>query len=107
MPYELRFAPAAEARLRGLEAGGAGALRKLKKVRKALAHLQQDPRYPGLNSHQYENFPGVDDKTKVWDSYVENNTPSAWRIFWTYGPNETRDGQEVPVIMILAITPHP
>ncbi|WP_211472732.1 hypothetical protein [Actinocrinis puniceicyclus] len=71
-----------------------------------MALLEQNPRYPGLHSHQYENFPGAP-KEKVWDSYVENKAPNAWRIFWTYGPNETVDGKETAVITVLAITPHP
>ena len=75
---------------------------RLKKVRKALRHLETNPRYPGLHSHPYESFP-VDRDMKLWDSYVENNTPSAWRIFWHYGPDE--DGQSV--ITVLAVTPHP
>jgi hypothetical protein len=44
-------------------------------------------RHPSLHSHPYESFP-VDRNVKVWDSYVENNTPGAWRIFWRYGPEE-------------------
>jgi hypothetical protein len=38
---------------------------------------------------------------------VENNTPQAWRIFWRYGPDEDENGHRLPVITILAITPHP
>jgi hypothetical protein len=34
---------------------------------------------------------------------VENNTPSAWRIFWRYGPDE----EQQKVITVLAISPHP
>lgn len=81
---------------------------KAKKVFKALALLEKDPRYPGLHSHQYEQFPGYVD-AKIWDSYVENGTPSAWRIFWMYGPNETDPvtGADVHVITVVAITPHP
>jgi hypothetical protein len=87
-----------------LESGGPNERAKLKKVRRALALLEQNPRYPGLNSHQYESFP-VDKDVKVWDSYVENRTPSPWRIFWRYGPDEA----EIPlsVITVLAIGPHP
>lgn len=25
---------------------------------------------------------------KVWESYLENNTPAAGRIFWAYGPEQ-------------------
>lgn len=106
MLYKLKFSSAAEAQYKTLANGGAATAAKLKKVQRALARLEQDPRHPGLHSHQYENFPGLL-KAKVWDSYVENKTPSAWRIFWMYGPNEFRDGKEVAVITVLAITPHP
>lgn len=106
MPYKLKFSTGAEAQYQALVTGGAATAAKLKKVRRALALLEQDPRYPGLHSHQYESFPGLP-KAKVWDSYVENKTPSAWRIFWMYGPNEMVDGKEIAIITVLAITPHP
>ena len=105
--FRLKFAPEAEAMLKRLEAAGASEGKRLKKIRKALAHLEQDPRHPGLHSHPYESFP-VDRDLKVWDSYVENHTPSAWRIFWRYGPDEAGEGaQPQPIITILAIGPHP
>ena len=72
---------------------------KLKKVRKALGLLQTNPRHPGLNSHKYTSLHGASGED-VWDSYVENNTPAAWRIFWHYGPG---DGQ----ITVVTIGPHP
>jgi hypothetical protein len=37
---------------------------------------------------------------KIFQSYLENNTPSAGRIFWAYG----LDKQD---IIVLAIEPHP
>lgn len=72
---------------------------RLKRVRKALGLLEQDPRYPSLNSHKYVSLRGHEGED-VWDSYVENRTPGAWRIFWSYGPGPD-------TITILAITPHP
>ena len=102
--FKLRFSPSAKATLKALESGGPNEHAKLKKVRKALALLEQNPRYPGLNSHQYESFP-VDKDVKVWDSYVENRTPSAWRLFWRFGPDEP--GSPLPIITVLAIGPHP
>jgi hypothetical protein len=104
--FKLRFSPSAAATLKELARGGPNELAKLKKVRRALALLEQDPRYPGLNSHQYESFP-VDKDVKVRDSYVENRTPSVWRIFWRYGPDEPGPGAKLPVITVLAIAPHP
>jgi hypothetical protein len=102
VPYKLRFSASAASTLKELENGGPNELAKLKKVRRALARLEQNPRHPGLASHQYESIP-VDRNVKLWDSYVENHTPSAWRIFWRYGPDEP----DLPVITILAIGPHP
>ncbi len=104
MAFTLRFSTSARNTLRSLETGDANDQAKLRKVRKALGFLEQDPRYPGLHSHQYESFP-VDKDVKVWDSYAENNTPSAWRIFWRYGPGDPES--EPPVITVLAIGPHP
>jgi hypothetical protein len=105
VPYRLRFAPAAVETIQRLSGDGQATAVKLKKVRKALGLLQTDPMYPGLHSHLYQQFPGLK-KGKVWDSYVENHTPGAWRIFWMYGPNETHNEVEVAVIIVLAIGPH-
>jgi hypothetical protein len=102
--YELRFARQAAQVLELLETDPGQT--KLTKVRRALSRLEENPRHPGLHSHLYENFPGAP-KAKVWDSYVENRTPSAWRIFWQYGPDELRDGEPVKIITVLAISPHP
>lgn len=54
---------------------------------KALEHLSLNPRHPGLESHD------IDDLTrkhgfKVWQSYLENRTPGARRMFWAYGPGK-------------------
>ncbi|MGH3879887.1 MAG: hypothetical protein ACRDSK_22910 [Actinophytocola sp.] len=72
---------------------------KLKKVRKTLRLLQNPgPSHPGLNSHRYQSVPGPGGAA-LWESYVENKTPSAWRIWWIYG-----DADE---IIIVTIGPHP
>jgi hypothetical protein len=106
VPYQLRFGPRAAASLKSLRDGGPAVAGKLKKVGKALALLQQDPHYPGLHSHQYQRFPGHE-TSKVWDSYVENRSPAAWRVYWMYGPDEkTEDGDPLQVITVLAIRPH-
>lgn len=73
--------------------------KKLRRVRKALAQLEHDPLYPALNSHKYRSVRG-DAGQDVWDSYVENKTPGAWRIFWHYGPG-------MHEITVLTIGPHP
>jgi hypothetical protein len=101
MAFKLRFATQASGMLDALEEDTSQQAR-LRKVRKALGQLERDPRHPGLHSHHYESFP-ADRDIKVWDSYVENNTPSVWRIFWQYGPDEDNDR----VITVLYIGPHP
>ena len=66
---------------------------------KAMKLLSENPRYPGLHSHEIDALTaryGI----KVWESYLENNTPAAGRIFWVYGP-DTGD------ITIIGIEPHP
>ncbi len=70
--------------------------RKLKKIAKAIKLLtEQGPNYPGLQTHKMEAIPGPNGKD-VWNSYVENNTPSAWRILWVYGD----DADEITIISI-------
>lgn len=111
MPFTLRFDEEAAATIEDLKNGDANAKAKLKKVNRALGNLQRNPRHPGLNSYEYQNFEGGPPGVKIWHSYVENNTPGAWRIFWRYGPDETRKDQKgkdvkVPVVTILRISPH-
>ena len=69
------------------------------KLGKTFNYLSIDPRVPSLNTHEIKELSklyGI----KIWQSYLENNTPSAGRIFWTYGPDKND-------ITILAIEPHP
>ena len=70
-----------------------------KKIGKALVLLANDPRHPGLNSHEISSLTARYGQ-KVWESYLENKTPAAGRIFWTYGPGQGD-------ITIIAIEPHP
>lgn len=70
-----------------------------KRLAKAVKHLARDPRHPGLQSHE------IDELTerygqKVFQSYLENDTPAAGRVFWVRGPNRRE-------ITLVAIEPHP
>ncbi len=70
-----------------------------KKWVKAMGYLRENPRHPGLHTHDIEALTrryGF----KVWQSYLENKKSGARRIFWTYGPGEKE-------ITILGIEPHP
>lgn len=73
-------------------------LRRYRKVVKCLGQLALDPTYPGLSSHPYATIKGPLGET-IWESYVENNTPSAWRAWWYYG-----SGQR---IVVVDLGPHP
>ena len=98
-PFVLRYTREAKEVIEDLQAKPQYAS-KLKKVRKALRLLERaGPRHPGLRSHDYQSIPGPGGAT-LWESYVENKTPSAWRVWWIHGP---ADGQ----ITIVTIGPHP
>lgn len=55
-----------------------------RQIGKALYLLSQNPRHPGLQSHEITSLTARYE-TKVWESYLENNTPTTGRIFWVYG----------------------
>ena len=66
---------------------------------KTMKLLSVNPRHPGLHSHDIEalsNRYGM----KVWESYLENKTAGAGRLFWVYGPDKAQ-------ITIIGIEPHP
>jgi hypothetical protein len=92
--FELLFTPSAET-----DRDSITEPKRAKKVRNTLAKLANDPGYQGLATHRYVAFDKVYGHT-VWESYVENQTPTAWRIWWAYGPER---GQ----ITVLMIGPHP
>ena len=73
--------------------------RQFRQLVKALGFLSANPRHPGLQSHEIGDLSrryGI----KVWQSYLENRTPAAGRLFWAYGPGRSE-------ITIIAIEPHP
>ena len=70
-----------------------------KKLGKAMYFLSENPRHPGLESHEISSLTrryGM----KVWQSYLENRKPAAGRIFWVYGPDRMD-------ITIIGLEPHP
>ena len=74
-----------------------------KQVKKTLDLLQSNPKHPGLHTHEYKSLTFEFDhqkRVKVFEAYVQNNTPGAYRVFWCYGP-------EAGEITVIAITPHP
>lgn len=70
-------------------------------VAKCLALLKSNPRHPGLHTHVYTSIEHpFREGEKVFEAYAQNRTPSAYRVFWCYGPKRGE-------ITIIAITPHP
>jgi hypothetical protein len=95
MPFKLVFTREATTQLEGLKTDP----KKHKKALKTLAFLQANPKHPGLNVHKFDSVRGPG-RVVVWEAYVENNTPAAYRVLFFYGPDRE-------TITILAIVPHP
>lgn len=105
MLRKLRFTPTADAQLTALE-NSPSSSGLLAQVRKALGYLEVDPHHPGLQTHEFTSLNGVHGE-KVFEAYAQNRTPGAYRIFWHYGPDEIKGKKRIPVITVVAITPHP
>ncbi len=105
MQRQLRFTLEAETQLSAL-ASDAGRKGLYKQVLKTLGLLELNPRHPGLNTHEYESLRGVHEE-RVWEAYAQNQTPGAYRVFFHYGPDSGTGPKRVPVLTIVAITPHP
>ena len=82
-----------------LEKIGSQDPKKYKKVVKTLGLMETNLRHPGLKTHKFSSLSGPNGED-VFEAYVENRTPGAFRVFWCYGPDQSE-------ITILAITPHP
>jgi len=72
-----------------------------KQIKKSIDLLRENPRHPSLNTHEFSSIPHPwNPQDKVFEAYVQNKTPGAYRIFWCYGPQTYQ-------ITVIAITPHP
>ncbi|MBI4341160.1 MAG: hypothetical protein HY598_02635 [Candidatus Omnitrophica bacterium] len=73
----------------------------VRQIKKSLAYLQHNPKHPSRHTHPYSSISHpFNPKEKVFEAYAQNRTPSAYRIFWCYGPEKHQ-------LTILAVTPHP
>jgi hypothetical protein len=106
MKRELRFSPTAIKQLEEIENNPA-LKGVLKQVRKTLGYLETDLEAKSLQTHEFESLTKRY-KRKVFEAYVQQNTPGAYRVFWYYGDDETKkNGKRIPVITVVAIVPHP
>ncbi len=95
---ELIFTPQADSDLREIE-NDPSKKDILKAARKTLGFMETNLRHPSLNTHEFTSLKGPIGE-KVFEAYVQQKTPAAYRIFWYYGPDRKQ-------ITIVAITPHP
>ncbi len=96
--FTLKYTENAEDDLKNLIADK-GKKTVLKAVVKSLQLMENNLKHPSLNTHKYDEMEGPNGE-EVFESYAQNNTPGAYRIFWHYGP-------EKKMITILEICPHP
>lgn len=97
-PYTVKLTPHAEAQWAALQRSDE---RKWKKVNKALRLMRDNPGHPGLHAHKWNTLKGRGPAGEdIWTAYAENNTPSAWRLFYFF------DSQTKGLVYITAIEPH-
>lgn len=96
--FELKFTSVAFAQMQSLQ-NSPDKKAAYKAVIKTLGFMETNLRHHSLNTHEYSKERGTRGE-KVFESYAQNKTPGAYRIFWHYGPGES-------VISILSIIPHP
>lgn len=97
MHFKLLFSEEAKLTLLEIEKDNA---RKglLKQLRKVLGFMETNLKHPSLNTHKFSDMSCK--LGDVFETYAQNNTPGAYRIFWSYGPGKRQ-------IFILAISSHP
>ncbi len=98
MKFELVFTDHADQQMDDIEKNN-NKRAALKAVRKILGFMEKNLRHPSLNTHKYDVLNGPNDED-VFESYAQNKTPGAYRVFWHYGPGKGK-------ITILEICPHP
>ncbi len=69
-----------------------------KAIKKCLGYIETNLKHPSLQTHPFTSLKGPRGE-KVFTAYVEQNRPTAYRIFWYYGPEKGE-------ITIATITPH-
>ena len=73
---------------------------------KTLGLLETNPRHPSLKTHEYSSIRGFHGE-KIFEAYVQQKTPGAYRLFFHYGPDEYHGRERIATMTIVAIIPHP
>jgi len=106
MLRKLRFTPTADWQLKLIE-GDPASTGILKQIRKTLGYLETNLRSKSLQSHKHESL-SIRYKREIFEAYVQQHSPGAFRIFWHYGDDEQDDkGKRIPIITVIAIIRHP
>ncbi|HWF17788.1 MAG TPA: hypothetical protein VG754_00890 [Verrucomicrobiae bacterium] len=77
-----------------------------KQLQKTLGLMETNLRHPSLNTHEYSSLKGPNGE-KIFEAYVQNNTPGAYRVFFYYGPDIVLKGKRTPALTVLMIVAHP
>lgn len=99
LKFEVILSPKAEGQMEAL-AKDASKKAIAKAVVKSLRYMKENLRHRSLNTHKYDEMVGPHGE-EVFESYAQNNTPGAYRIFWYYGPGKRA------IVTVIAIVPHP
>jgi hypothetical protein len=106
LSYWLRITPEAKEFLKDLKKSPARQ-GLWDQTKKALHNLETNPRHSGLRTHKFDSMKGPRGE-QMFTAYIQNNTPSAHRIFFYYGnDSRVKDGKPLSEMVIFAITPHP
>lgn len=98
MRFRLRFTPEANEKLDLLENDQSQKAAQ-NAVRRCLGLMETNLRHSSLQTHKYHSLQGPNGE-HVFQSYAQQNTPGAYRVFWCYGP-------EPGAITVVSIVRHP
>lgn len=98
MRFALRYTATAAAQRDALEKDPSRE-KAWKAVRRALALMELDLRHPSLQTHKYHSLKGPNGE-EIFESYAQQRTPAAFRVFGCYGPGKG-------TLTVVAIVPHP
>ena len=98
MKFKLNYSDEAKGQFLELE-NSKDKVRQYKAVGKTLGLMQTNLRHPSLHTHKFDAIESPFG-AEVFESYAQNKTPGAYRVFWCYGPGHSE-------LYIIAMTPHP
>src|SRR5882724_2906153 len=99
MKRQLIFTPEATTTLERLRSNPAKA-GPCRQLHKTLGLLETNLRHPSLNAHEYASIKGPN-RGKVYEAYIQNNSPGAYRVFFYYGPDVVARDKRIPVLTII------